>query len=127
MFKGTTVEIANGTLYDAAKPAYLLQTDGQWHKVPENQPKAFVSSFRAYFQASGASATRALLMEFKGAETSTLKTAPKLLEESSKVLQTVVDSVMSRLTDWCSSASTVISTRRTSLWSAVLTILRPAK
>jgi len=56
-----------------------------------------------------------------------IKTAPKLLEESSKVLQTVVDSVMSRLTDWCSSASTVISTRRTSLWSAVLTILRPAK
>lgn len=80
MFKGTTVKIPNSMLYDAAKPAYLLQTDGQWHKVPENQPKAFVSSFRAYFQASGASATRALLMEFKGAETSTLPSVVRTVD-----------------------------------------------
>ena len=62
MFKGTTAEIPNSTLYDADRPAYLLQTDGQWHKVPQNQPKAYAGPFRAYFQATDAHAARALGM-----------------------------------------------------------------
>ena len=61
-FKGTTVEIPNSTLYDADRPAYLLQSDGQWHKVPQNQPKAYIGPFRAYFQATDANAARALRM-----------------------------------------------------------------
>ena len=62
MFKGTTAEIPNSMLYDADRPAYLLLTDGQWHKVPQNQPKAYVGPFRAYFQATDAHAARALGM-----------------------------------------------------------------
>lgn len=66
MFKGTTVEIPNTTLYDADKPAYILQSDGWWHKVPQNQPLAYVGPFRAYFQATGASNARSLAMMFGG-------------------------------------------------------------
>jgi hypothetical protein len=67
MFKGTTAKIPNSTLYDAQKPAYLLQSDGKWHKVPENQPEAFVHPFRAYFQATTNSA-RFLDMTFEDDE-----------------------------------------------------------
>lgn len=55
-FKGTTVEIPNSSLYDANNPTYILQSDGKWHKVPENQPKAYIGPFRAYFQATSAGA-----------------------------------------------------------------------
>lgn len=34
---GTTATIPNSTLYDAQKPAYILQNDGIWHKVPCSQ------------------------------------------------------------------------------------------
>ena len=61
-FMGSTATIPNTTLYDAQKPAYLLQSDGQWHKVPQNQPKAYAGPFRAYFQATDANAARALHM-----------------------------------------------------------------
>ena len=67
MFEGTTAKIPNSTLYDAQKPAYLLQSDGKWHKVPENQPEAFVHPFRAYFQATTNSA-RFLDMTFEDEE-----------------------------------------------------------
>lgn len=56
-FKGTTVEIPNTQLYDAQKPAYILQSTGMWHKVPQNQPKAYIGPFRCYFQASSANAS----------------------------------------------------------------------
>ena len=57
MFKGTTVEIPNATLYDAQKPTYLLQSDGKWHKVPNaTTPNAYVGAFRAYFQATNSGA-----------------------------------------------------------------------
>jgi len=70
MFKGTTVEIPNSSLYDTNKPAYLLQSDGKWHKVPQNQPKAYIGPFRAYFQATSANATtRALNMTIEDSET----------------------------------------------------------
>ena len=68
MFKGTTVEIPNSSLYDANKPAYLLQSDGKWHKVPQNNEKAYVGPFRAYFQATTNSGARALDMMLEDSE-----------------------------------------------------------
>ena len=66
--KGTTTTIPNSTLYDANKPTYILQSDGKWHKVPQNQPKAYIGCFRAYFQATSASTTRALNMIIEDSE-----------------------------------------------------------
>ena len=63
--KGTTVTIPNSSLYNATYPTYILQSDGKWHKVPQNQPKAYIGPFRAYFQAASASATRMLSMVFE--------------------------------------------------------------
>lgn len=54
--KGTTTTIPNSSLYSATNPTYILQSDGKWHKVPQNQPKAYISPFRAYFQATSAGA-----------------------------------------------------------------------
>lgn len=53
-FKGSTATIpnTNTTLYNAQKPVYILQSDGIWYKVPQNQPLAYVGPFRAYFQAT---------------------------------------------------------------------------
>ena len=68
MFKGTTVEIPNSSLYDANKPAYLLQSDGKWHKVPQNNEKAYVGPFRAYFQATTNSGARTLDMMLEDSE-----------------------------------------------------------
>ena len=62
VFKGTLVKIPNDQLYDAQKPAYILQSDGKWHKVPQNQPLAYVGPYRAYFQAASPSAARSLNM-----------------------------------------------------------------
>ena len=63
-FKGTTVTIGNDELYDALSPAYILQSDGNWHKVPQNQPKAYVGAFRSYFQSATANAARLLATAF---------------------------------------------------------------
>ena len=63
--KGTTVTIPNSSLYNATYPTYILQSDGNWHKVPNNQPRAYIGPFRAYFQAASASATRMLSMVFE--------------------------------------------------------------
>ena len=68
-FMGTTATIPNSTLYDAQKPAYILQSDGIWHKVPENQPLAYVGPFRAYFQATMPNGARSLAMMFSGSYT----------------------------------------------------------
>ena len=68
MFKGTTVEIPNSSLYDANKPVYLLQSDGKWHKVPQNNEIAYVGPFRAYFQATTNSGARALDMMLEDSE-----------------------------------------------------------
>ena len=64
MFKGTTVEIPNSSLYDINKSTYLLQSDGKWHEVPQNNEKAYVGPFRAYFQTTGTSNARVLNMSF---------------------------------------------------------------
>ncbi len=65
-FKGSTATIPNATLYDAQKPAYILQSDGIWYKVPQNQPLAYVGPFRAYFQATTPNSARSLAMMFSG-------------------------------------------------------------
>jgi len=70
--KGTTITIPNSTLYDADKPTYILQSDGKWHKVPENQPKAYIGPFRAYFQATTNSGARALNMVIDDGEVTTI-------------------------------------------------------
>ena len=48
------------------QPAYILQSDGIWYKVPENQPRAYVGPFRAYFQATTPNGARSLAMIFGG-------------------------------------------------------------
>ena len=70
--KGTTVTIPNSSLYNATYPTYILQSDGKWHKVPYNQPKAYIGSFRAYFQATSANAARALNMVIDDGEATTI-------------------------------------------------------
>jgi len=70
--KGTTTTIPNSSLYNANKPAYLLQSDGKWHKVPQNQPKAYIGPFRAYFQATSNSGARALNMVIDDGEATTI-------------------------------------------------------
>ena len=53
--------IDNNDLYDANQPKYILQSDGNWHKVPQNQPKAYVGAFRCYFKAPSKAGARALV------------------------------------------------------------------
>ena len=69
-FKGTTTAISNAKLYDAAKPAYILQSDGNWHKVPANTEDAYVPPFRAYFQASNAKEANQLITMLNAIELS---------------------------------------------------------
>jgi hypothetical protein len=70
--KGTTVTIPNSSLYNATYPTYILQSDGKWHKVPNNQPKAYIGPFRAYFQATTNSGARALNMVIDDGEVTTI-------------------------------------------------------
>lgn len=51
IFMGTNTLISNSQLYDATQPRYILQSDMNWHRVPQNQPKAYVNPFRCYFKA----------------------------------------------------------------------------
>lgn len=55
-FIGVKVGKSNDELYDAQHPTYILQSDGNWHKVPQNQPKACVGPFRCFFRAESAGA-----------------------------------------------------------------------
>lgn len=71
-FKGTLVKIPNAQLYDAAKPTYILQRDGKWHKVPNGVEAAFIGSYRAYFQATSAGA-RELNMTIDDGEITDIK------------------------------------------------------
>ena len=68
---GTCVKIDNEHLYDPNQPKYILQSDGNWHKVPLNEPRAFVPPFRAYFRASTTSGARALMTRFGGDDQTT--------------------------------------------------------
>lgn len=63
-FKGTTTAISNANLYNADKPAYILQNDGNWHKVAANTEDAYVPPFRAYFQAGEAKTANQLITMF---------------------------------------------------------------
>ena len=64
LFNHVIKTIGNDELYDALSPAYILQSDGNWHKVPQNQPKAYVGAFRSYFQSATANAARLLATAF---------------------------------------------------------------
>ena len=63
-FVSTMTRIDNDDLYDPSQPKYILQSDGNWHKVPQGEPKAYVGAFRCYFKAPGTSGTRALMTSF---------------------------------------------------------------
>ena len=65
-FVGTTVAISNTELYNPTTPCYILQSDQNWHKVPENQPKAYVGAFRCYFKGSNSSGARQLMTAIGG-------------------------------------------------------------
>ena len=66
-FKGTTKAISNASLYDADKPVYILQSDGNWHKVAADTEDAYVPPFRAYFQAGEAkTANQLITVELSG-------------------------------------------------------------
>ena len=80
-FKGSTVTIPNTTLYDAQKPAYILQSDGWWHKVPQNEPLAYVGPFRAYFQSTDANGARALATMFGGSYNPGEGSGPNAIEQ----------------------------------------------
>ena len=69
-FKGTTKAISNASLYDATKPVYILQSDGNWHKVAANTEDAYVPSFRAYFQASTAKTANQIITMLNAIELS---------------------------------------------------------
>ncbi|MBO7115744.1 MAG: leucine-rich repeat domain-containing protein [Prevotella sp.] len=71
-FQGSFKLISNTDLYDADHPKYILQSDGNWHKVPQNQPKAFVGAFRSYFIADASSTSRQLV-SFFGEETTPIQ------------------------------------------------------
>lgn len=61
-FKGTTTVISNADLgSDATRPAYILQDDGNWHRVAADTEEAYVPTFRAYFQATEATQTLQLV------------------------------------------------------------------
>lgn len=61
-FCGTYVTLPNEQLYDAARPAYILQSDRNWHKVPANQPLAYVKGFRCFFRAEGGNSNSLVTM-----------------------------------------------------------------
>ena len=63
-FVSTMTRIDNEDLYNPNQPKYILQSDGNWHKVPQSQPKAYVGAFRCYFKAPGTSPARALMTSF---------------------------------------------------------------
>lgn len=63
-FASTMTRIDNEDLFDPKQPKYILQSDGNWHKVPQNQPKAYVGAFRCYFKAPSTASARALMMNF---------------------------------------------------------------
>ena len=68
-FASTMTRIDNEDLYDPSLPKYILQSDGNWHKVPQNQPKAYVGAFRCYFKAPSTASTRALMTGFGNDDT----------------------------------------------------------
>ena len=63
-FASTMTRIDNEDLFDPNQPKYILQSDGNWHKVPEGQEKAYVGAFRCYFKAPSTSAARTLVTSF---------------------------------------------------------------
>jgi hypothetical protein len=63
-FKGTMVTIPNASLYDASQPTYILQSDGNWHRVPYDDDNVYAGPLRAYFQASADNGAAQLVTVF---------------------------------------------------------------
>ena len=60
-FKGTTATISNAALNQTDTPAYIQQSDGNWHKVGANVEDAYVPPYRGYFLAADANAADQLI------------------------------------------------------------------
>lgn len=63
-FKGTNNMIPNFRLYTDNFTRYILQSDKNWHRVPYNQPKAFLNAFRCFFEANTTTAAKTLTPNF---------------------------------------------------------------
>lgn len=65
-FVGTPKTISNFSAY--SQSAYILQSDGKWHRVRNGsdaqQNQANIPAFRAYFRKTGSSSVKQLLMSF---------------------------------------------------------------
>lgn len=70
-FIGTNSYIPNFRLYNDSYPRYILQSDKNWHRVPYNQPKAFLNAFRCFFEASSTTAAKTLTPNFGNGEDET--------------------------------------------------------
>ena len=80
-FSGTSVPIDNEHLYNPDMPKYILQSDGNWHRVPQNQPKAYGGAFRCYFYAKTNQAARTLVTCFgDGDETGIHQTVMRTID-----------------------------------------------
>jgi len=101
-FKGTTTTISNTNLYDADKPVYILQSDGNWHKVPQGQADAYVGSFRAYLQADAANAANVLVTMLDAIDLSDLADNSTLLAsyDGQTVSVTLRDRTLYKDDDW---------------------------
>ena len=101
-FKGTTTAISNANLYNADKPAYILQSDGNWHKVAANTEDAYVPPFRAYFQASNAQTANQLVTMLNAIEMSNVLDNSTLLANyaGQTVSVTLHDRTLYKDGDW---------------------------
>lgn len=63
-FKGSTVSIANESLYNESNPTYILGNDAKWHRVTSGDVDACVNPFRAYFQATATTDVSTIAMRF---------------------------------------------------------------
>ena len=101
-FKGTTTAISNASLYDADKPAYILQSDGNWHKVAANTEDAYVPPFRAYFQANNAQTANQLVTMLNAIEMSNVLDNSTLLANyaGQTVSVTLHDRTLYKDGDW---------------------------
>lgn len=59
-FVGTNSKIVN--IGNFNENAYILQSDGKWHKMPLNNPKVYIPALRAYFRSKGNNSANTLSM-----------------------------------------------------------------
>ncbi len=64
--KGTVTTISNADMCQADKPYYILQSDGNWHRVAPDTEEAYVPPYRGYFQATESNNTALQLITLLG-------------------------------------------------------------